>query len=132
MSALSSERAASIVASSKEAGQQLAGAVQQLQGSQQSIAAAAGDSHKADTALAIQLASAAGKIGEETTGGARLAVVFCLLACLLACLHGWFQTFLRQRKLQQLRQAGARSSTACKKPCFEPCHNPHPYFRCAL
>lgn len=84
VSALASERAASIVASSKEAGQQLAGAVQQLQGSQQSIAAAAGDSHKADTALASQLASAAGKIGEETTGRAWRQGLLSCSACLLA------------------------------------------------
>lgn len=71
ISSLASERTASIAASSKEAAQQLAGAVQQLQGSQQSITAAAEGSNKADTALATQLASAAGAISEETTGRVR-------------------------------------------------------------
>jgi hypothetical protein len=71
ISSLASERTASIVASSKEAAQQLAGAVQQLQGSQQSISAAAEGSNKADTTLAKQLATAAGSISEETTGEAQ-------------------------------------------------------------
>jgi hypothetical protein len=69
IAALASERATAIAASSQLAGQQLGGAVQQLQGSQQSIAAAAADSDKADAALATQLAGAATKIGEEATGG---------------------------------------------------------------
>jgi hypothetical protein len=71
ISSLANERTGSIYASSKEAAQQLAGAVQQLQGSQQSILAAAECSNNADTALAKQLAGAAGTISEETTGEAQ-------------------------------------------------------------
>jgi hypothetical protein len=79
MAALAREQATAIAASSQQAGQQLAGAVQQLQGSQQSIAAAAADSNKADAALATQLVGAATKIGQEATGGAgsRVDALLC-------------------------------------------------------
>jgi hypothetical protein len=67
-SALASEGAAKVAAQGQNSSQQLASAVQELQGSTQALQSAAADSHKADSALASSLASAAASVGKEASG----------------------------------------------------------------
>lgn len=67
-STLASEGAAKVAAQGQNSSQQLASAVQELQGSTQALQAAAADSHKADSALASSLAGATASVSKEASG----------------------------------------------------------------
>jgi len=75
MATLVSDSTAKVTASTVQASEQLAGAVNRLHGSSQAMAAAAKESNAADADLATKLAAAAAHMGDDTTGVAHMQLV---------------------------------------------------------
>lgn len=78
MATLVSDSTAKVTASTVQASEQLAGAIDRLHSSNQTMAAAAKESNTADTDLATKLATAAAQIGDDTTGAAHMQLVAAL------------------------------------------------------